>query len=87
MPQKNVGSFNVIISGCAFLGNCSSTFYVNLWTIFEECNMKDTRLMLSLLLVSCLCIVVILGLGGNFTVINHKYICKTGIGGDLDRIR
>lgn len=34
MPQRNVGSFNVIISACAALGDCNSTSCDGLWNFF-----------------------------------------------------
>lgn len=36
MPQRNVGSFNVIISGCAALGNLDSSLYADLWNFFRR---------------------------------------------------
>ncbi|XP_019459472.1 PREDICTED: pentatricopeptide repeat-containing protein At3g12770-like [Lupinus angustifolius] len=34
MPHRNVGSFNVIISGCAALGDCNPTSGDDLWKFF-----------------------------------------------------
>ncbi|KAK7391614.1 hypothetical protein VNO78_20031 [Psophocarpus tetragonolobus] len=34
MPQRNVGSYNVVTSACAALGNCTSTSRDDLWKFF-----------------------------------------------------
>ncbi|KAK7278531.1 hypothetical protein RJT34_23561 [Clitoria ternatea] len=57
MPQRNVGSFNVIISGCAALGNCSSTSRDDLWNFFARMRSEgfkaDAFTVASLLPVCC----------------------------------
>lgn len=36
MPQRSVGSFNVIISGCAALGNFDTSLHGGLWNFFRK---------------------------------------------------
>ncbi|KAK7343984.1 hypothetical protein VNO77_13155 [Canavalia gladiata] len=57
MPQRNVGSFNVIISGCATLGNFTSASRDDLWSFFlrmqREGLKADAFTVSSLLPVCC----------------------------------
>lgn len=58
MPQRNVGSFNVIISGCAALGNGDSTLHGDLWNFFRRMQCEgykaDAFTIASLLPVCCI---------------------------------
>ncbi|XP_004495254.1 pentatricopeptide repeat-containing protein At2g29760, chloroplastic-like [Cicer arietinum] len=57
MPQRNVGSFNVIMSGCASLGNSGSTLHGDLWNFFRRMQCEgykaDAFTIASLLPVCC----------------------------------
>ncbi|KAJ1409488.1 Tetratricopeptide-like helical domain superfamily [Sesbania bispinosa] len=57
MPHRNVGSFNVIISGCAALGNCDSASRDDLWNFFRRMQYEgykaDAFTVASLLPVCC----------------------------------
>ncbi|XP_061337564.1 pentatricopeptide repeat-containing protein At3g12770-like [Gastrolobium bilobum] len=57
MPQRNVGSFNVIISACAALGNCTSTSRDDIWNFFLRMQYEgfkaDAFTVASLLPVCC----------------------------------
>ncbi|QCE07702.1 structure-specific endonuclease subunit SLX1 [Vigna unguiculata] len=57
MPQRNVGSFNVVISGCAALGICNSPSHDDLWKFFVrmQCEgfMADAFTVASLLPLCC----------------------------------